>query len=346
MALQQQVSLRPLNTFGVDATARYLVTARSVNELLDELARPELEDLPRLLLGGGSNFLFVEEWVGVVIRFDATGIDIVGEDADTVLIRAAAGEGWHGFVRQTIAMGHAGLENLSLIPGTVGAAPVQNIGAYGVELAQRFHSLEVLDLDSGSIAVMDRDACRFGYRDSWFKQQPAGRHLITSITVALPKKPDWVLDYGDLARAVEVRAEGEISAALISDVVSEIRRRKLPDPATLGNAGSFFKNPVVATVEAERLREHHPDLPLFRADQGYKLPAAWLIERCGWKGRRIGDAGVAVGHALVLVNHGAASGAEIWALAQRIIDDVGERFGVLLEPEPRIPGVNCYCAKK
>ncbi len=341
MPVLQQVSLRPYNTFGVDATARYFVTADSVAALLDALASPALDGLPRLLLGGGSNFLFIDDWPGVVVRLDATGIDLVDETADHVLIRAGAGESWHRFVRATIAMGYGGLENLSLIPGTVGAAPVQNIGAYGLELAQRFASLERVDLDSGQTTTMDREACHFGYRDSWFKRQPAGRHLIGAVTVALPKKPQWLLGYGELAERVAARGRGEISARLISDVVSEIRRHKLPDPARLGNAGSFFKNPVVSAAGADRLRGDYPDVPLYPVDGGYKLPAAWLIERCGWKGRRIGDAGVAPGHALVLVNHGSASGADIWALARRIIDDVGERFGLLLEPEPRIPGVNC-----
>ncbi len=339
MPLQQRVSLKPFNTFGVPAEARWFLRSDSVEEIVAMLADAELRRMPRLLLGGGSNFLFVEDWPGLVIQYERRGIDLVGEDDEHVFIRAAAGEPWHDFVRATIGMGHAGLENLSLIPGTVGAAPIQNIGAYGVELAQRFHSLERVDLDSGERVVMTRDDCAFGYRDSWFKHQRPGRFLIASVTVALPKRPQWSLGYGDLAREVAARG-GEVNAALISDVVCEIRRRKLPDPARIGNAGSFFKNPVVDAATAEGLRAKFPDLPRYPAPGGFKLPAAWLIEQCGWKGRRRGDAGVSDSHALVLVNYGKATGAELWSLAREIIDDVVGRFGVTLEPEPRIPGVN------
>ena len=340
MPLQQRVSLKPFNTFGVPAEARWFLHSDSVEEIIAMLADAKLRRQLRLLLGGGSNILFVEDWPGLVIQYERRGIDIVGEDDSHVFIRAAAGEPWHDFVRATIDMGYAGLENLSLIPGTVGAAPVQNIGAYGVELAQRFHSLERVDLDSGERVVMSRDDCEFGYRDSWFKHQRPGRFLIASVTVALPKRPRWSLGYGDLAREVTARG-GEVSAALISDVVCDIRRRKLPDPARIGNAGSFFKNPVVDAATAEGLQEKFPDLPCYPAPNGFfKLPAAWLIEQCGWKGHQRGDAAVSDDHALVLVNYGNATGAELWSLARAIINDVAGTFGVTLEPEPRIPGVN------
>ncbi len=344
ISLSENVSLKPWNTFGVDVRARYLLRAGSGEALLDALDDPALTGLPRLILGGGSNMLFLRDWPGVVVHLAATGVAVEEERDDAVILRAGGGEQWHHFVRQSIAMGFAGLENLSLIPGSVGAAPVQNIGAYGVELASRFHSLEMIDLVTGQQNSMDRDACDFGYRDSWFKHQASGRHLITSVSVALPRTPVWTLGYGELAGEVARRAQGEaVTAALISDAVCDIRRRKLPDPQALGNAGSFFKNPVVSLAQADQLRGEFPDIPLYPAGVGYKLSAGWLIERCGWKGRRVGDAGVSAHHALILVNYGGASGADIWALAQRIIADVGERFGVVLEPEPRIPGVNMDC---
>ncbi len=338
MSLVQNASLKPLNSFGVDARARYLLRAKSVTAILDALADPVLRDLPRLLLGGGSNMLFVADWPGIVIQFEGGGIDVVGEVDGKVLVRAAAGERWDDFVRRTIDMGYVGLENLSLIPGCVGAAPIQNIGAYGVELSRLFHQLEVIDLQTGEMVTMDRQHCAFGYRDSWFKRQQAGRYLIVSVTVALPRAPSWSLGYGELAEEVARRGDGNISAALIREVVCDIRRRKLPDPDVLGNAGSFFKNPLLSTAQAETLRARHPDAPLYAFGTAYKLSAGWLIERCGWKGRRRGDAGVSAQHALVLVNYGKASGAEIWSLATEIIADVVERFGIVLEPEPRILG--------
>ncbi len=340
MSLTQNASLASLNSFGVEARARYLLRAKSAIAILDALADPELRDLPRLLLGGGSNMLFVADWPGIVIQLEAGGIDVVGEVDGKVLVRAAAGERWDDLVRHTIDMGYAGLENLSLIPGCVGAAPIQNIGAYGVELSQLFHQLEVIDLQTGETIMMDRQRCAFGYRDSWFKRQQAGRYLIVSVTVALPREPSWLLGYGELADEVARRGDGNISAALIRGVVCDIRRRKLPDPDVLGNAGSFFKNPLLTAAQAEALRARHPDAPLYAFGSAFKLSAGWLIEHCGWKGRRRGDAGVSAQHALVLVNYGQASGAEIWSLATEIIADVAERFGIVLEPEPRILGVD------
>jgi UDP-N-acetylmuramate dehydrogenase len=339
MQIQQNASLTALNTLGIEARTRYLISTDSALSLPALIQDSGLQDLPRMILGGGSNILFVEDFPGVLVQLRSRGIEIVGEDDDAIYVRAQAGESWHGLVHQTIAMGYAGLENLSLIPGQVGAAPVQNIGAYGVELAQVFHRLEVLDLGSGEIREMDAEACRFGYRDSFFKHQPTGQYLITTVTLRLPRQPVWTLGYGELAEMVERQPE-PWSARLISDAVCTIRRRKLPDPAKLGNAGSFFKNPVLSAVQVEALCEKAPAAPLYETGQHYKLPAAWLIEQCGWKGKRRGQAGVSADHALILVNHGGASGQEIWALACDIIESVAQRFGIVLEPEPRIPGVN------
>ncbi|HFD86543.1 MAG TPA: UDP-N-acetylmuramate dehydrogenase [Gammaproteobacteria bacterium] len=340
MQIEQNASLSSLNTFGVNARTRFLVTVESADELPTVLARPELAALPRMILGGGSNVLFVEDYPGVIVQLQSKGIEVIAEDDEAVLVRAQAGELWDHFVAKTIALGFSGLENLSLIPGQVGAAPIQNIGAYGVELAQCFHSLECLDLEYGTQFEMDAEACRFGYRDSWFKHQLAGRYLVTSLTVRLSRRSEWVLEYGELASRVAESRNGGINAALVREVVCDIRQEKLPNPEERGNAGSFFKNPIVSLEQALELREIHASLPFYETGGACKIPAAWLIEQCGWKGKRQGRVGIAEEHALVLVNLGGATGRELWSLAQEIIESVRSRFSIELEPEPRIPGIN------
>ncbi len=338
MQILENVSLKRCNTFAVEARARYLAVLESAADagaLTDWLAG---RDLPWLVLGEGSNVLFRRDFPGVIIHTAFTGVERLGEQAGAVHFRAAAGERWHDLVMATIAQGAAGLENLSLIPGTVGAAPVQNIGAYGVELQSCFHELTALDLREGELRRFDREAAAFGYRDSHFKRHP-DRYLILDVTLALPLEPVWRLDYGGLRDALADAPETQLSAARISDAVCRIRRSKLPDPARLGNAGSFFKNPVVSRAQAEALRSRFPELPLFPAGEGaVKLSAAWMIERCGWKGYRRGAVGVSPQHALVLVNHGGASGEAIWRLARDIQASVADTFGVELSPEPRIVG--------
>ncbi len=338
MPIREQVSLKAFNTFGIDARAQRLFELATLDELPQALAALR-QAPPALVLGGGSNLLFTGDPAGTVLRVALRGLRVVQADADEALVEAAAGEAWDPFVAWTLAQGLSGLENLALIPGSVGASPIQNIGAYGVEMAERFESLQAVSLADGRPHRFDAADCGFAYRDSTFKRAGRGAWLVLSVRFRLSTRWQPRLDYGDIR--AELRAAG-VTAPTPVDVaraVSAIRRRRLPDPARLGNAGSFFKNPLVPAALAARLKESEPDLPLYplaAADGAVKLSAAWLIERCGWKGHRDGDAGVSDAHALVLVNHGSASGAQVLALAQRIQDSVQQRFGVRLEPEPVI----------
>lgn len=325
--------LRALNTFGLAARARWLRSVSAVEQLPPLRQWLEARQRPHLLLGGGSNIVFAHDFDGTVIHIALKGRRLIGEDRDAWYIEAAAGENWHDFVRWTLAQGWPGLENLSLIPGTVGAAPVQNIGAYGLEIAQRFHRLQAYSLSDGVLRDYDADACRFGYRDSLFKRERS--LLITSVTVRLPKRWQAAVDYTELARELHSRHAGDPRPENISDAVIAIRRRKLPDPRRLGNAGSFFKNPLVDAATQQHLLESHPSMPHYPQHDGtFKLAAGWLIEQCGWKGRRCGAVGCYERQALILVNHGNASGEELLRLAQSIQRDVLQRFGVALEPEP------------
>ncbi|MBK4733301.1 UDP-N-acetylmuramate dehydrogenase [Noviherbaspirillum pedocola] len=334
--LQYDVSLRPFNTFGIDARARAFLPVETADELRAVRDSDELAALPRLVLGGGSNILLTGDAVdALVLQMRGRGIAIVGETADATLVRAAAGENWHGFVLHTLAHGLPGLENLSLIPGSVGAAPIQNIGAYGSEIGDVFHSLTAFDFDSGELLSLDRAACRFGYRDSVFKHALKDRAVILDVTFALPKRWQPNLAYAELAREIQARGIAAPDAQAVSDAVIAIRQRKLPDPAQIGNAGSFFKNPVVSKEQRDALLAAHPQLVShLQADGSYKLAAGWLIDQCGWKGRSLGAAGVYEKQALVLVNRGGARGGEIAALARAIQDDVARAYGVMLEPEP------------
>lgn len=335
LALSTDVSLESFNTFGLAARARRYLRVTDPAQLTALGAAPGLAALPRLVLGGGSNLLLTRDVDALVLHMALAGRAIVGATQDAILVRAQAGENWHGFVQWTLAQGLGGLENMALIPGTVGAAPIQNIGAYGLEVKDRFHSLTVFDFASGTTRVLDAAACRFGYRDSIFKH-PAGAGLVVlDVTFALPRAWTPNLRYAELAQAL---AEAGIAAPTpqqVSDAVVAIRRRKLPDPAVIGNAGSFFKNPVVGRAQADALLLDWPDLVQHaQADGSVKLAAGWLIDRCGWKGRNLGRAGVYPKQALVLVNNGGATGAEVLALARAIQADVRARFGVELEAEP------------
>jgi UDP-N-acetylmuramate dehydrogenase len=333
--LQTGVSLRPFNTMGIAAHARKLLPVHALDDLHAVRADPTLNLLPRLVLGGGSNLLFTGDFDGLVLHMRGAGIAIAGETGDAVLVRAAAGESWHRLVSWTLAHGLGGMENLSLIPGSVGASPIQNIGAYGSELKDCFHELTAFDFETGELLRLDRVACEFAYRDSIFKHRLRDRAVILDVTFALPKQWQPNLRYAELAQEVAARGLTEPGAADISEAVIAIRRRKLPDPALLGNAGSFFKNPVVPSAQRDALLAQHPKLVSYaQGDGSCKLAAGWLIDQCGWKGRAMGAAGVYEKQALVLVNRGGASGAEMVALAQAIQRDVEERFGVRLEPEP------------
>ena len=336
--LTENASLRERNTLRVDAHAAWLAEIHDAAAIPELLEHPRLRDSTRLLLGEGSNVLFVQDFDGVILSMKTRGVERLDSDETCTRVRVAAGEHWDDVVRWTLAQGHAGLENLILIPGSVGAAPMQNIGAYGVEVGEFIEAVEAFDLQEDCAARFANTDCQFGYRDSIFKRHP-DRWLITAITLRLPR--DWMPRTGYSGVQDELRRMGIERAAPIhvADAVVNLRTRKLPDPAVIGNAGSFFKNPLVPAAQAALLRAENPDLPSWPATADTsKLSAAWLIEACGYKGLREGDAGISNRHALVLVNHGSASGIQLWSLAQRVRDGVRERFGVVLEPEPRVIG--------
>lgn len=328
-------SLAPLTTLGLEARAdeiHHLADETDVRAWLDA-ARHAAR--PRLVLGGGSNVVFTRDFPGSVGVVAVPGIEHVGSSSRYHYVQAGGGVNWHAFVNWTLDNDLPGLENLSLIPGSVGAAPMQNIGAYGVELHERFESLEAMDLDTGERHLFEREECAFGYRDSRFKREP-DRWLILRVMLRLPRDWEPCLDYAGLRETLESDGDAHPDARAISRAVCRIRSGKLPDPDRLGNVGSFFKNPIVDETTRDRLKSDAPDMPCWPADGGAKLSAAWLIERCGWKGKRHGQAGVHADHALVLVNHGGATGMEIWELATTIRQSVADEFGIQLETEPRI----------
>ncbi|RZZ88849.1 UDP-N-acetylmuramate dehydrogenase [Pseudoxanthomonas winnipegensis] len=337
--LTEHAPLRSRNTFGVAAQARYLLQVADLAALPEALALPAIQGQPLLPIGAGSNLLLAGDLDGVALGFDARRIDLLEDDEAGVRVRAEAGVVWHALVLWTLSQGAFGLENLALIPGTVGACAIQNIGAYGVEVGEHIDSVEAWDTRAADWCRLSRAECAFGYRDSVFKRQ-SGRWIITAVTFALSRVPDLRLDYAGLRAELDAMGVAEPGPAEVAQAVIRVRSRKLPDPAVLGNAGSFFKNPIVPATLAERLAADFPGLPVFPGDaqDTRKLSAAWLIERAGWKGQRDGDAGVSPDHALVLVNHGGASGAQLLALARRIAASVQARFGVAIEPEPRIVG--------
>ncbi len=340
---QADAPLRGLNTFGIDARARLLWRLESLDDLpqLCEVLRDDAgkgHPQPPLILGGGSNLLIADDPQQPIVQMALRGLRIAQDDGNTVIVEAAAGEAWDPLVRWTLSQGLAGLENLALIPGTVGAAPIQNIGAYGVELRNHFESLDTVNLEDGTFRSFDATDCAFGYRDSVFKRADAAGRLVTAVRLRLSRVADLKLDYGEIRTEL---AESHITAPTptdVADAVSRIRRRKLPDPAVIGNAGSFFKNPQIDAGQATALAAREPGLPCWPSGDQVKVSAAWMIERCGFKGMRVGDAGVHARHALVLVNHGHARGNEILALASRIRDAVATRFGIRLEAEPMVVG--------
>lgn len=333
---QEQVSLKPYNTFGIDVKARYFSQAHDDQEVRQALAQAHQGGLPVLVVGGGSNLLLTRDIDALVLHMASRGRRVLSGDDERIVVEAEAGEPWHPFVQWTLAQGYCGLENLSLIPGTVGAAPMQNVGAYGVEIKDVFAGLTALDRETGELRDFGLAECAFGYRDSLFKRNP-GRWLILRVRFALSRTLQAHLDYGPVRQRLAEQGVTEPTAQAISEAICSIRREKLPDPAELGNAGSFFKNPVVSAEQVERIRAQHPGVVAYpQADGQVKLAAGWLIERAGWKGHREGDAGVHRLQSLVLVNYGQASGAQMHALARRIQADILERFGVELEMEPNL----------
>ena len=333
---QEQVSLKPYNTFGIDVKARYFTQAHDDQEVRLALGQAQQGGVPVLVIGGGSNLLLTRDIDALVLHMASRGRRVLGDDGERIVVEAEAGEPWHPFVQWTLAQGYCGLENLSLIPGTVGAAPMQNVGAYGVEIKDVFVGLTALDRETGELRDFGLAECAFGYRDSLFKRNP-GRWLILRVRFALSRTLQAHLDYGPVRQRLAEQGVTEPTAQAISEAICNIRREKLPDPAELGNAGSFFKNPVVSAELVERIRAQYPGVVAYpQADGQVKLAAGWLIEQAGWKGHREGDAGVHRLQSLVLVNYGQASGAQMHALAQRIQADILERFGVELEMEPNL----------
>ncbi len=337
--LTENASLKALNTFHVDASAAQLLELHDPSLLPDVLALPQVAGTPLLVLGSGSNVLLAGNVEGTVLVFANRNIEILEHRADHTVVRAGAGVSWHGLVMWSLQNGLSGLENLALIPGTAGASPIQNIGAYGVQVDEFIQTVEAWDREAAAWVRLDPEACQFGYRDSVFKQMPE-RYLITAIELRLPLLHALRLGYAGINEEMQAMGVELPVAADVANAVINIRRRKLPDPDVLGNAGSFFKNPVLPLEQVDVLLQHFPDLPVYPADQDTrrKLSAAWMIEACGWKGYRDGDAGVSPDHALVLVNHGTATGEQLLALARQISASVLEKFGVPIEPEPRLIG--------
>lgn len=338
-SLREQVSLRALNSFGIEAFAPRLLEIADPAVLPELLTQAPLADAPLLVLGGGSNVLLVADPEGIVLTFVNRNVEVIAHHADHAIVRAGAGVCWHELVMWSLHEGLSGLENLALIPGSVGAAPIQNIGAYGTQVGEFVHAVDAFDRVSGEAVRLEAAACAFAYRDSVFKHQP-DRFLITAVELNLPLLHELRLDYAGIRDELAGLSVELPEAADVAQAVINLRRRKLPDPVVLGNAGSFFKNPQLPREQADLLQRQYPTMPLHLGehDADAKLSAAWLIEQCGWKGYRHGDAGVSAEHALVLVNHGNASGIELLTLARRIAASVHERFAVRLEPEPRLIG--------
>jgi UDP-N-acetylmuramate dehydrogenase len=334
---ERRASLRAFNSFGLPAVAATLVRLGSEAEVKRVVNHAEFGPAQKLILGGGSNLVLTRDVSAVVLKVEIMGRSLLRETPEAWIVEAGAGENWHELVAWTLAQGWPGLENLALIPGLVGAAPVQNIGAYGVELKDRFDSLDGVDLITGRSVSLDAQQCAFGYRDSMFKHLLAGKTLITRVRLRLPKPWRAVLGYLDLQRRVLESGNHEPDARTVFDWVCAIRRAKLPDPLLIGNAGSFFKNPVVSAEQCRDIIGRDPSIVHYPLPDGSaKLAAGWLIDACGWKGKSIGRAGVYERQALVLVNRGGAIGAEVLTLARAIQESVYGRFGIRLEPEPVI----------
>lgn len=340
MIVQENVSLKPYNTFHIDARAKLFAEINSVDVLRQILKHPQYAQMPKLILGGGSNLLFTQDFDGLVLKINILGIEVIREDEENTWIKAGAGVNWHELVMHCITLGYGGIENLSLIPGTVGAAPMQNIGAYGVEIKDTFDSLEALHIQTGEMRIFHNQECQFGYRESIFKTSLKGQYIITSVMLKLSKYPVVNISYGAIEETLAQMQSGNNKAPGIKEVseaVINIRQSKLPDPKVIGNAGSFFKNPVISFCQYEQLKQEYEKIPAYELpDHTVKIPAGWLIEKAGWKGKRVGPVGVHDKQALVLVNYGGGNGENIKALALQIQDSVHEKFGIELIPEVNI----------
>ena len=343
MTIEKNHNLKERNTFGISVKAKFFAEIKTEADLQELIRTPEFKENDRVFLGGGSNVLFTKDFDGLVIHNELKGIEIVEEDENTVSVRAMAGVVWHDLVTFAVERGYWGIENLALIPGTVGAAPMQNIGAYGAELKNTLLSVEALHIKTGEKKIFSRDECKLGYRDSIFKNEAKGQYFIYAITLKLNKSGGENINYRVLKEHLEKNNIKIKGPKEVSDAVADIRRSKLPDPKIVGNAGSFFKNVFVEKEELQRLQKDYPEIPFFEDEGVIKIPAGWLIEQCGpakdgtsWKGYRHGRVGVHDKQALVLVNHGGATGEDVLQLAQEIIKCVKDKFGLVLSPEVNI----------
>lgn len=333
--IQENVSLQAYNTFGLEAQARYFAAFSSVDELKSILQSKN--DEPIMVLGGGSNILLTQDVDALVLKNDLKGISCIKEEDKQVWIKAMGGEVWHEFVMHCIENGWGGIENMSLIPGSVGAAPMQNIGAYGVEIKDVFQSLEALNLETLEIEEFDAEACQFGYRESVFKRALKGKYIIVSVTLKLSLEHILNTSYGAITSQLEAMGISQPTIKDVSNAVIHIRQSKLPDPKEIGNSGSFFKNPVISRKQFEGLKEQYPDIANYPIDEeNVKIAAGWLIDRAGWKGKTLGNYGVHKNQALVLVNYGGADGKDIYQLSQDILDSIFEKYGIQLEREVNI----------
>lgn len=333
--LQRNVNLAPFTTFAVEAKTAYFASFTTIEELKKLLS--EVKDRKLLILGGGSNILFRNNFDGVTLHNKIQGISTVKEDENYIVLKVGAGEVWHDFVLYTLSKGWGGVENLSLIPGSVGASPMQNIGAYGVEIKDVFESLEAVEISSGELRTFSHEECQFGYRESIFKKSLKDKYVITSVSYRLSKHPVLNTSYGAIEN--ELKSMGVLHPTIqdVSKAVIAIRQSKLPDPKEIGNAGSFFKNPIISLSHFEKLKKEYPEIPSYKVSEvEVKVPAGWLIDKAGWKGKTIQNYGVHKKQALVLVNYGKASGEDIYELSEKIIKDIQLRYGILLEREVNI----------
>lgn len=333
--LQENINITPFTTFGVEVISRYFATFSSIEELRKLLA--EVKDQQLLVLGGGSNMLFRKDYEGITIKNEITGISVIEENEESVLLKVGAGEVWHNFVLYSIEHNLGGIENLSLIPGSVGASPMQNIGAYGVEIKDVFDSLEAIEIATGELHTFSHQDCQFGYRESVFKKELKGKYIIVSVSYKLSKQPKLNTSYGAINSELATRGITQPSIKDVSDVVIAIRQSKLPDPKEIGNAGSFFKNPVIPKSHYIALQKTYENIPSYPVSEDtVKVPAGWLIDNAGWKGKTIGEYGVHKNQALVLVNYGKANGNDIFQLSEDIIADIYKRYQIKLEREVNI----------
>jgi UDP-N-acetylmuramate dehydrogenase len=339
LTIKENYSLKSLNTFGINAICEYFIEVANVTELLEVLNNERFINKKKLILGGGSNMLFIEDFDGLVVKIDFLGIETIKETEDYIYLKAGAGEVWHDFVLHTVANNLGGIENLSLIPGSVGASPLQNIGAYGVEIKDTFHQLEALNIASKEIHIFNNEDCKFGYRESIFKHEAKDHYVILNVTFKLSKKPVFKTEYGAIKDVLVKNGIKELSVKTISDAVIEIRESKLPNPKIIGNAGSFFKNPEIDKFHFDELKIVYPNMPSYPInDEKVKVPAGWLIEQAGWKGFRDGEIGVHANQALVLVNYGNGSGKQLKALSEKIQKSILEKFGIKLSAEVNFIG--------